>query len=67
MYPREYDLIGFDPDLLKATFYSISGPANAVGVISIFEINFTNPAVTENRIGPDVNVKFTFKGCRRIE
>jgi hypothetical protein len=64
--PRQYDLVGFDPDLLKGVFYTISRPANAVGLITVFEINFANPAVTEHRIGPDVNVKFSFKGCRRI-
>ncbi len=67
MHPREYDLIGFNSDLLKAVFYTISNQGDAIGLITVYEINFANPSVTEHRIGPDVNVKFTFKGCRRID
>ena len=66
MHPRKYDLVGFDPGLLKAVFYTVQEPADAVGLITVFEINFANPAVIEHRIGPDVNVSFVFKGCRRI-
>tara|TARA_R110002167_G_scaffold365406_1_gene589927 strand:+ start:3206 stop:3580 length:375 start_codon:yes stop_codon:yes gene_type:complete len=60
-------VVGFDPRLLKAVFYNVSGPPDSLGLITIFEINFAIPSVTEHRIGPNVHSTFQFKDCRRLD
>lgn len=67
LIPSTWTVVGFDPKLLEAVFYKVSGPPNSVGLITIFEINFAKPAVVEHRIGPDLNISFEFQGCRRVK
>jgi hypothetical protein len=62
----QYNVVGFDQEKLRAVMYSLTEYKSALDIMWVFTVDFANPAVTEQRIGPNTNVSFTFEGCRRL-